>query len=67
MASIAESAKFNDKVLEAGCIALTDFAGSKLYFFPRGRLPRNLVADLNADGGRLSIQLRNFLINLGKG
>lgn len=67
MASITESAKLNDRILASGCLALTNWAGTQLWFFPRGRLPRDLVIELNAEDGRLTRSLVNFLINLGKG
>lgn len=67
MAAVTESAKLNDKILAAGCLTLTNFTGTQLWFFPRGRLPRDLVMELNAEDGRMTRQLVNFLINLGKG
>ncbi len=55
----------NRKVLESGCVALVNLDGTRLEFYPRGRLPAYLSAYLNsnATGPR---RLAQYCINLGR-
>jgi hypothetical protein len=49
-----------DRIIrDAGCFTLTNIDGSRLFFYPVGRLPRHVAAYLTSD--RLA-KLRDFLI-----
>jgi hypothetical protein len=37
----------NNIVLECGVVALVDLAGDRIWFYPRGRLPRHVGAYLD--------------------
>lgn len=52
-------------ILEHGVIALVNLGGSRIYFYPRGRLPPYLHAYI--DAGRRTIVLRDYLVNVARG
>jgi hypothetical protein len=56
----------NDLVRESGVVALVDLAGDRLWFFPRGRLPKDLAAYLNMQNGHAAFLLRDFIVTLGR-
>lgn len=57
----------NDKVRAAGCVALADLAGDRIWFYPRGSLPAYVADYLDLENGRRARQLRDFLVSLGRG
>lgn len=57
----------NDKIRSHGVVAIVNFRGDRVWFYPRYKLPNYLAAYLDAhDGLRLGL-LRDFLVSLGNG
>jgi hypothetical protein len=50
-----------------GCVALTNFEGTKISVYPRDRHTSEMIAFLREDGMRRGLALRNFLINMARG
>jgi hypothetical protein len=59
--------EINDKVRQCGVVALVDLSGNRIWFYPRGRLPRHVTAYLDAHNGRNALVLRDFCVSLGRG
>jgi hypothetical protein len=56
----------NDKIRQCGVVTLVDLEGNKLWFYPRGRLPHDIVTYLNLQDGHAARLLRDFVVTLGR-
>lgn len=56
----------NDIVLESGVVPLVDLSGDRIWFYPRGRLPRHVAAYLDVGNGHHARLLRDFIVTLGR-
>jgi hypothetical protein len=50
-----------------GCVALTNFEGTKISVYPRDRHSQEMIDFLRSDGMRRGLALRNFLITMARG
>lgn len=57
----------NDLIRESGVVALVDLAADRIWFYPRGRLPLDIVDYLNLHNGYAARLLRDFIVTLGRG
>ena len=57
----------NDRIRECGVVALVPLDGTRIWFYPRGRLPPYVCAYLDANNGRNARLLRDFCVTLGRG
>lgn len=57
----------NDRIRACGIVTLVDLQGDKIWFYPRGRLPLDIVKYLNLHDGYAARLLRDFIVSLGRG
>jgi hypothetical protein len=57
----------NDIVLSHGVVPIVDFDGRVVWFYPRGKLPMQVVNYLGRGDKRRGKLLRDHLVNIGRG
>lgn len=60
----SEGAKINALILKAGCFALSNPNGDRVFFYPIGRIPLHLSDYLASNDSRRLKILRDYLLKL---
>lgn len=58
-----EAEAIDKYVRQRGLVSLVNFAGTRIMFYPKGKLTNEIACYLNAQNGRRLTLLRDFIIS----